>query len=79
MLKLGRSVDERGPLLASYYVLSVMGGIQPMLYTWAPLNTCGHTKKKVTTTAVFFVAQRVGNVRPKPSVALLYAEYFSSL
>lgn len=33
-----------------------------MLYAWAPLNACGHTKK-VTTTAIFFVAQCVGNVR----------------
>lgn len=33
-----------------------------MLYAWAPLNAGGHTKK-VTTTAVFFVAQCVGNVR----------------
>lgn len=32
-----------------------------MLYAWAPLNAAGHTKK-VTTTAIFFVAQCVGNV-----------------
>lgn len=37
------------------------GGIQPMLYAWAPLNAGGHTKK-VTTTAIFFVAQCVGNI-----------------
>ncbi|KAL5526554.1 hypothetical protein ACEPAF_8278 [Sanghuangporus sanghuang] len=61
MLKLGRGSEYRGKLLACYYVLSVMGGIQPMLYAWAPLNACGHTKK-VTTTAVFFVAQCVGNI-----------------
>ncbi len=32
-----------------------------MLYAWAPLNAGGHTKK-VTTTAIFFVAQCVGNI-----------------
>ncbi|KLO20388.1 putative allantoate transporter [Schizopora paradoxa] len=61
LLKLGRGAEERGSLLAAYYILSVFGGIQPMLYAWAPLNACGHTKK-VTTTAIFFVAQCVGNI-----------------
>lgn len=61
LLRLGRGANERGPLLAAYYILSMFGGIQPMLYAWAPLNSCGHTKK-VTTTAIFFVAQCVGNI-----------------
>lgn len=61
LLKLGRRAEDRGGLLAAYYVLSVMGGLQPMLYAWAPLNAGGHTKK-VTTTAIFFIAQCVGNV-----------------
>lgn len=66
LLKLGRGEEDKGALLAAYYIVSVMGGIQPMLYAWAPLNACGHTKK-VTTTSVFFIAQCVGNVSPPTS------------
>ncbi|KIM81601.1 hypothetical protein PILCRDRAFT_821381 [Piloderma croceum F 1598] len=50
-----------GGLLGAYYVTSIYGCLQPLLYSWSNLNAAGHTKK-VTTTAVLFVAQCVGNI-----------------
>ncbi|KAM0749084.1 MFS general substrate transporter [Meredithblackwellia eburnea MCA 4105] len=61
LLHLPRGPSHKGPLLAAYYLVSVLGTIQPLLYSWSNLNAAGHTKK-VTTTAMLFVAQCVGNV-----------------
>ncbi|KAJ8087519.1 hypothetical protein AAF712_006640 [Marasmius tenuissimus] len=61
LLKLGRGSEQRGALLACYYVLSFFTGIQPMLYSWSAQNTAGHTKK-LCTTGIVFVAQCAGNI-----------------
>ncbi|KAK7441554.1 hypothetical protein VKT23_016547 [Stygiomarasmius scandens] len=61
LLRLGRDKDDRGALLACYYVLSFFTGLQPMLYTWSAQNTAGHTKK-LCTTGMVFVAQCAGNI-----------------
>ncbi|THU99589.1 MFS general substrate transporter [Dendrothele bispora CBS 962.96] len=61
LLKLGRDKEDRGALLACYYVLSFFNGLQPMLYTWSAQNTAGHTKK-LCTTGMVFVAQCAGNI-----------------
>ncbi|EJU03257.1 MFS general substrate transporter [Dacryopinax primogenitus] len=53
--------DNKGGLLAAYYMVSFLGCLQPLLYSWSNLNAAGHTKK-VTNTAVLFIAQCVGNI-----------------
>lgn len=80
LLNLPRGPEHKGPLLAAYYLVSILGCLrkpvetliaarkltplintEPLLYSWANLNAASHTKK-ITTTAVLFVAQCVGNI-----------------
>lgn len=48
-------------LLGCYYVASLYGVIQPLLYGWAQLNAAGTTKRTITI-AVLFVGQCIGNI-----------------
>ncbi|KZT60604.1 MFS general substrate transporter [Calocera cornea HHB12733] len=53
--------NNQAGLLTAYYMVSFLGCLQPLLYSWSNLNASGHTKK-VTTTAILFIAQCVGNI-----------------
>ncbi|KAI1815525.1 MFS general substrate transporter [Poronia punctata] len=53
--------NTKGVLLFGYYLVSCLGAITPMIFTWQGQNTGGDTKKK-TTTAVVIVGMCVGNI-----------------
>ncbi|KAI1261371.1 major facilitator superfamily domain-containing protein [Xylariaceae sp. FL1019] len=61
MLAIRRNDDNKGVLLFGYYLVSCLGAITPLIYTWSAQNTGGDTKKK-TTTAVMIVAMCTGNI-----------------
>jgi hypothetical protein len=61
LYKLPHDVQNRGPLLAGYYLTGFLTGISPLLYAWSASNTAGDTKKKVTT-GLLFMGQSAGNI-----------------
>ncbi|KAH7370950.1 major facilitator superfamily domain-containing protein [Rhexocercosporidium sp. MPI-PUGE-AT-0058] len=61
LLCLRHTPDNRGPLLAGYYLISFYPGISPLIYSWSSQNTAGETKKK-TTTAILFIGGSAGNI-----------------
>ncbi|KAI1323394.1 MFS general substrate transporter [Xylariaceae sp. FL0255] len=62
MLTVPRTNDgNKGVLLFGYYLVSCLGAITPMIFTWSAQNTGGDTKKK-TTTAVVIVGMCAGNI-----------------
>ncbi|KAI0144604.1 MFS general substrate transporter [Xylariaceae sp. FL1272] len=61
MLAIRRNDKNKGVLLFGYYLVSCLGAITPLIYTWSAQNTGGDTKKK-TTTAIMIVAMCTGNI-----------------
>jgi len=61
MLTVPRNGHTKGVLLFGYYLVSCLGAITPMIFTWQGQNTGGDTKKK-TTTAVVIVGMCAGNI-----------------
>ncbi|KAI3324719.1 MFS general substrate transporter [Xylariaceae sp. AK1471] len=61
MLTVPRNGKTKGVLLFGYYLVSCLGAITPMIFTWQGQNTGGDTKKK-TTTAVVIVGMCTGNI-----------------
>jgi MFS-type transporter involved in bile tolerance (Atg22 family) len=61
MLTVPRNGKTKGVLLFGYYLVSCLGAITPMIFTWQGQNTGGDTKKK-TTTAVLIVGMCTGNI-----------------
>lgn len=55
------SKDNRGALLAGYYLISFYPGISPLIYSWSQQNSGGDTKKKVIV-GIMFVGASTGNV-----------------
>lgn len=53
--------QNRGALLAGYYLISFYPGITPLIYSWEAQNTAGDTKRKVTT-SMLFVGASTGNI-----------------
>jgi MFS family permease len=61
LLTIPHNKDNKGALLAAYYIAAFYTGISPLLYSWAAQNTAGDTKKKCTTAALF-MGQSTGNI-----------------
>ncbi|KAI1355339.1 major facilitator superfamily domain-containing protein [Xylaria sp. FL0043] len=61
MLTVPRNGHTKGVLLFGYYLVSCLGVITPMIFTWQGQNTGGDTKKK-TTTGVVIVGMCAGNI-----------------
>lgn len=61
MLTVPRNGNTKGALLFGYYLVSFLGAITPMIFTWQGQNTGGDTKKK-TTTGVVIVGMCTGNI-----------------
>ncbi|KAI1198419.1 MFS general substrate transporter [Nemania serpens] len=61
MLTVPRNGNTKGVLLFGYYLVSFLGAITPMIFTWQGQNTGGDTKKK-TTTGVVIVGMCAGNI-----------------
>ncbi|KAI0409785.1 MFS general substrate transporter [Xylaria palmicola] len=61
MMAVPRNGKTKGVLLFGYYLVSCLGAITPMIFTWQGQNTGGDTKKK-TTTAVVIVGMCAGNI-----------------
>ncbi|KAI0441943.1 MFS general substrate transporter [Xylaria telfairii] len=61
MLAVPRNGYTKGVLLFGYYLVSCLGVVTPMIFTWQAQNTGGDTKKK-TTTAVVITGMCAGNI-----------------
>ncbi|KAJ2975673.1 hypothetical protein NUW58_g8289 [Xylaria curta] len=61
MITVPRNGQTKGVLLFGYYLVSCLGVITPMIFTWQGQNTGGDTKKK-TTTAVVIAGMCAGNI-----------------
>ncbi|KAI0096915.1 MFS general substrate transporter [Nemania sp. FL0031] len=61
MITVPRNGHTKGVLLFGYYLVSCLGAITPMIFTWQGQNTGGDTKKK-TTTAVVITGMCAGNI-----------------
>lgn len=61
MIAVPRNGNTKGVLLFGYYLVSFLGAITPMVFTWQGQNTGGDTKKK-TTTAVVIIGMCAGNI-----------------
>ncbi|KAI1145969.1 MFS general substrate transporter [Nemania diffusa] len=61
MITVPRNGHTKGVLLFGYYLVSCLGAITPMIFTWQGQNTGGDTKKK-TTTAVVIIGMCAGNI-----------------
>ncbi|KAI1109880.1 MFS general substrate transporter [Nemania sp. NC0429] len=61
MLTVPRNGNTKGALLFGYYLVSFLGAITPMIFTWQGQNTGGDTKRK-TTTGVVIVGMCTGNI-----------------
>ncbi|KAI1420172.1 major facilitator superfamily domain-containing protein [Xylaria sp. FL1777] len=61
MLTVPRNGHTKGVLLFGYYLVSCLGVVTPMVFTWQGQNTGGDTKKK-TTTGVVIVGMCAGNI-----------------
>lgn len=61
MIAVPRNGNTKGVLLFGYYLVSFLGAITPMVFTWQGQNTGGDTKKK-TTTAVVITGMCAGNI-----------------
>ncbi|TGJ80869.1 hypothetical protein E0Z10_g7899 [Xylaria hypoxylon] len=61
MLTVPRNGHTKGALLFGYYLVSCLGAVTPMIFTWQGQNTGGDTKKK-TTTGVVIVGMCAGNI-----------------
>ncbi|KAI0468439.1 MFS general substrate transporter [Xylaria cf. heliscus] len=61
MITVPRNGHTKGVLLFGYYLVSCLGTITPMIFTWQGQNTGGDTKKK-TTTAVVITGMCAGNI-----------------
>ncbi|KAJ8122541.1 hypothetical protein ONZ43_g1294 [Nemania bipapillata] len=61
MITVPRNGHTKGVLLFGYYLVSFLGAITPMIFTWQGQNTGGDTKKK-TTTAVVITGMCAGNI-----------------
>ncbi|KAI1334355.1 MFS general substrate transporter [Xylariaceae sp. FL0016] len=61
MLTVPRNGHNKGVLLFGYYLVSCLGAITPMVYTWSAQNTGGDTKKK-TSSAMMFMGMCTGNI-----------------
>ncbi|KAI8624779.1 MFS general substrate transporter [Xylariaceae sp. FL1651] len=65
MLTVPRNGNTKGALLFGYYLVSCLGAITPMIFTWQAQNTGGDTKKK-TTTAVVIIGPQLFNIKDAP-------------
>jgi hypothetical protein len=61
LLTIPYSKDNRGKLLAGYYLISFYPGISPLIYSWSQQNTAGDTKKKCLV-GLMFVGSNAGNI-----------------
>ncbi|RYC61830.1 hypothetical protein CHU98_g4371 [Xylaria longipes] len=61
MIAVPRNGHTKGVLLFGYYLVSCLGAVTPMIFTWQGQNTGGDTKKK-TTTAVVIAGMCTGNI-----------------
>ncbi|KAI1366813.1 major facilitator superfamily domain-containing protein [Xylaria arbuscula] len=61
MISVPRNGHTKGVLLFGYYLVSCLGIVTPMIFTWQGQNTGGDTKKK-TTTGVVIVGMCAGNI-----------------
>ncbi|KAJ3554601.1 hypothetical protein NPX13_g10571 [Xylaria arbuscula] len=61
MISVPRNGHTKGVLLFGYYLVSCLGVVTPMIFTWQGQNTGGDTKKK-TTTGVVIVGMCAGNI-----------------
>lgn len=61
MITVPRNGHTKGVLLFGYYLVSCLGVVTPMIFTWQGQNTGGDTKKK-TTTGVVIVGMCAGNI-----------------
>ncbi|KAI1174036.1 allantoate permease [Nemania sp. FL0916] len=61
MITVPRNGRTKGVLLFGYYLVSFLGAVTPMIFTWQGQNTGGDTKKK-TTTAVVITGMCAGNI-----------------
>ncbi|KAI0015531.1 allantoate permease [Xylariomycetidae sp. FL0641] len=61
MLTVPRNDQNKGVLLFGYYLVSCLGAITYMVYTWSAQNTGGDTKKK-TSSAIMFMGMCTGNI-----------------
>ncbi|CAM1508955.1 Fc.00g026940.m01.CDS01 [Cosmosporella sp. VM-42] len=61
LLHYPHNIENKGVLLAGYFLLSTYTGITPLIYSWSAQNTAGDTKRK-STSALVFIGASAGNI-----------------